>query len=114
MVAPGVQTRPLRCFAIRVLSSASYRLRDVDCIAAGIGRVENLVRKSTPFYTKFIKLNKRGKKKPKFTPFVCLRYRGAKSRGARCRSKGMAVRGTVSGGDPRSGEDERSEPFDGT
>ena len=39
---------------------------------------------------------------------------GAKSRDARCRSKGMAVRGLVSGGDPRSGEDERSEPFDGT
>ena len=97
MVEPGGRTRPLRCFSIRVLSSASWSLSDVDCIAAGIGRVENLVRKSATFYTKFIKLNKRGKKRPKFTPFVCLRYRGAKSWGARCRSKGMAVRGLVSG-----------------
>ena len=39
---------------------------------------------------------------------------GGRSRDARCRSKGMAGRGPVSGGDPRSGEDERSEPFDGT
>ena len=114
VVAPGGRTRPLRCFSIRVLSSASWSLSDVDCIAAGIGRVENLVRKSATFYTKFIKLNKRGKKRPKFTPFVCLRYRGAKSWGARCRSKGMAVRGLVSGVDPRNGEDERSEPFDDT
>ena len=97
MIAPGGRTRPLRCFAIRVLSSASWSLSDVDCIAAGIGRVENLVRKSATFYTKFIKLNKRGKKRPKFTPFVCLRYRGAKSWGARCQSKGMAVRGPVKG-----------------
>ena len=28
--APGGRTRPLRCFAIRVLSSASWSLRDVD------------------------------------------------------------------------------------
>ena len=28
-----------------------------------------------------------------------------------CRSKGMAVRGLMSGGDPRSGEDERQRTF---
>ena len=81
MIAPGGRTRPLRCFAIRVLSSASWSLSDVDCIAAGIGRVENLVRKSATFYTKFIKLNKRGKKRPKFTPFVCLRSLWSKEPG---------------------------------
>ena len=47
-------------------------------------------------------------------PKYVLDFCGAKSRNARCRSKGMAGRGLVSGGDPRSGEDERSEPFDGT
>ena len=46
-------------------------------------------------------------------PKYVLDFCGAKSRGARCRSKGMAGRGPVRG-DPRSGEDERSEPFDGT
>ena len=81
MVEPGGRTRPLRCFSIRVLSSASWSLSDVDCIAAGIGRVENLVRKSATFYTKFIKLNKRGKKRPKFTPFVCLRSLWSKEPG---------------------------------
>ena len=81
MVEPGGRTRPLRCFSIRVLSSASWSLSDVDCIAAGIGRVENLVRKSATFYTKFIKLNKRGKKRPKFTPFVSFDEFGVK-RGA--------------------------------
>ena len=35
--------RPLRCFAIRGLSSASRRLRGVDGVSVGIGRVENLV-----------------------------------------------------------------------
>ena len=81
MAAPGGRTRPLRCFSIRVLSSASWSLSDVDCIASGIGRVENLVRKSATFYTKFIKLNKRGKKRPKFTPFVCLRSLWSKEPG---------------------------------
>ena len=47
-------------------------------------------------------------------PKYVLDFCGAKSRDARCRSKGMAGRGPVSGGAPRSGEDERSEPFDGT
>ena len=43
MAASGVRTRPLRCFAIRVLSSASRRLRGVDGVSVVIGRVENLV-----------------------------------------------------------------------
>ena len=37
--------------------------------------------------------------------------RGAKSPEAGGRSKGMAIRGHVSGGDPRSGEDERQRTF---
>ena len=115
MAAPGGRTRPLRCFSIRVLSSASWSLSDVDCIAAGIGRVENLVRKSATFYTKFIKLNKRGKKRPKFTPFVCLRSLWSKEPGRQvpierhgrprpCERRGPTVVGRMSA----------SEPFDGT
>ena len=50
--ASGGRTRPLRCSAIRVLSSAFWRLRDVDCVSVGIGRVENLVYNSAIFYTK--------------------------------------------------------------
>ena len=42
MVAAGVRTRPLRCFAIRVLSSDSCRLRNIivdsDCRRGGYHR----------------------------------------------------------------------------
>ena len=76
MDASGGRTRPLRCFAIRVLSSASWRLRDVDLHHLFVSDI-----------------------------------RGAKSQEAGGRSKGMAIRGHVSGGDPRSGEDERQRTF---
>ena len=76
MAASGGRTRPLRCFAIRVLSSASWRLRDVDLHHLFVSDI-----------------------------------RGAKSPEAGGRSKGMAIRGHVSGGNPRSGEDERQRTF---
>ena len=74
--APRSRTRPLTCFAIRVLSSVSWRLRDVDLHHLFVSDI-----------------------------------RGAKSPEAGGRSKGMAIRGHVSGGDPRSGEDERQRTF---
>ena len=43
--------------------------------------------------------------------FVSIGVCGAKSPEAGGRSKGMAIRGHVSGGDPRSGEDERQRTF---
>lgn len=43
--------------------------------------------------------------------FVSIGVCGAKSPEAGGRSKGMAIRGLVSGGDPRSGEDERQRTF---
>ena len=121
MAAPGGRPRPLRCFAIRVLSSASWRLSGVDSFRMWFrGRPEvpaetfaSLIPPASPAPPIYEVMGDHGSPPGPLAAAGdhALHLRGAKSQEAGCRSKGMAVRGLVSGGDPRSGEDERQRTF---
>ena len=61
-VVAGGRTRPLRCCAILGLSSASCRWCNMDCLAAGIVSIGNLVRQSDYIYAILFASNIRGAK----------------------------------------------------
>ena len=84
---PGGRTRPLRCFAIRGLSSDSLALRDVEVIRSSISSLMSMA--LLAWVHNFVLLGLHNiycrmagvlaelriwcKKVPLFTPFICIR-----------------------------------------
>ena len=125
---PGGRTRPLRCFAIRGLSSDSRALRDVEVIRSSISSLVSMA--LLAWVHDFVLLGLHNifcrmtgvlaesriwcKKAPLFTPFICIRYQGSKEPVARVpieRHGRPRPCERYSKGPSSAGEDERQRTF---